>query len=138
VTGEVEVNLEGVTQDPEPGELPGQFAGRQVKDGVGGKGQRIGHDHFLGQAKDKPADPFGKPFQGNDALDELQSDIVVTHKGTGNGLRKKKNIRGEVDRFFRGGAPPPVHVDHVGKGVKGKERDTQRQVNRFQGNPFQV
>jgi len=56
ITGEIEIDLERVTKYPEPGNRRGKLVGRQGENLVGGQGDRIGDEDFLGQTAGKPAD----------------------------------------------------------------------------------
>jgi len=68
------------------------LSGGQGKDLVGGQGNRIGDDHFFGQAANEPPDAVRELFAIDRALLQLRGDGMPAQNGTGDQLRKKEDV----------------------------------------------
>ena len=68
ITGEIEVNLQRVAKNPEPGSGCGKLIGGQQEYLVGGQGNRVGNEDFLGQTAHKPADAIREKVAADRAL----------------------------------------------------------------------
>ena len=126
VTGEVEVNLQGVGAGPRPGpQHPGGH-------GVGGHGvpehaELVGQQDLLRHADHEQAHAGVEQGGRLVAGDELVVHVLVADDGTGDELGEEGDVAGEVHQAVGGLAVVPIHVDEVGHGLEGVEGDADGQ-----------
>ena len=119
VSAEVEIELQGIGEGPRPG--------GECRQGGGGQGGDLGKEAAENICK---KDLFGKSLHKEEKTQphlheidgmvlQLLLDVLIAHDRPGDQLREHGDIETEV----RDGALrfdfPPVHVDHIGQGLKG-------------------
>ena len=105
ITGEIEVDLEGVADQPEPGRRGAEGRGRQREDAVGGFRHGVRDEHLLAEPDDEPPDPRDVLFGGDAVRDELGGHVPVAHDRAGDQLRKERLVDGEIQQAPRRPAP---------------------------------
>ncbi len=128
ITGEIEVDLERVSQRAEPGIRRGKRLG--IERGIRNPAHRIGQQDLLGKAEDEQGDSGGKLLPGVRAADELIGHRVVADDRPGNELGKERNVASEIDERPDGRGRAAIDVDGVAEGMERVERDPDRQGDR--------
>jgi len=129
VAGKIEINLQGVAQDAEPGHRGGKEFGRNGEDLVRRQGYHIGDEHLFAQPDDEPAYPFGKPLHAHGSVEQLVRDILIPDDGAGHELGKQRDIQGRRRQGALGRRLPPVNVHDVGNAVEREKRNADGQVH---------
>ena len=129
VACEIAINLERVADEREQ-QVPGLVIAGGVEDRVHNDGGGIGHTDLEEEAPSDEQQPQLDLARGKhrSAVD-LRQETVGAHNGTGDQLRKEREIDGQTEEVRRVPEFPPVEVDRVAKSVKCIERDTDRQHN---------
>ena len=127
IAGEVEIDLERITDQAQPGERRGQLARWQVKDQIGDAAQRVCDEYFLAEAQQKPAQPIRDIGHAPVAARDLLAEVAPPDDRSGDELRKEQDVEGKVEQPALGPGVPLVHVDHVRDRVEREEGDAQRQ-----------
>src|SRR5215831_5845982 len=92
VAREVEVDLERVADDAQPGQPHRELRGGQREDHVGGNGHRVSHEHLLGQADHEALDAASEGLARHDAADELARDVLVPDDGPRDELGEEHDV----------------------------------------------
>ena len=94
ISREIEVDLQRVAGDPQPGQAEVQLAAGQGKDGIGRDRDGVGHEHLLGQPDDEPPDSLGESRGRDDPVRDLPGDVAVANNRPGDRVRKQASCRG--------------------------------------------
>ncbi len=132
VAGKVEVDLEGEGDGAQPGrESRGLFHGGDgLPDGAG----LVGDEHLLAQADDEPLHAAADLQPVLPTLVELVGHRLILDDGAGDQLGEQRHVGGKVQDVPLGRHLAPVHVDGVGHGLEGVERDADGQGKAQGGN----
>ena len=136
VAAEIEVNLERVSQQPDPGVQA--TAATSIKDQVGQQAARIGQQDLLGQSEDEQCRSASELFERVGSLFELSGHLVEPDDRSGDQLGKHRDVTREVDRVADGGRLAPVDVDRVAHRLESVKTDSQWQRDAEKGVPLPV
>lgn len=126
VTGEVEVDLEGVGDGGQP------IHERAIVFGVAGVddgcylGQLVGQKELFSQAHDKVLEASGQAIHGHAAGANFLFHRLIADDRAGDELGEETHIHEEVEEIPLKADPPPVEVDDIGKDLEGIEADPDR------------
>ena len=138
ISAEIEVNLEGIGQRPQPGHpcrqrhVCAEPLHRSVSEPKGViRNQRhvIGQQHLLSQSGNKAYHTVGKVLQVLLPIINLIRNGFIPHNRSGDELRKKGDVQANIQQIFLRLAPSPVHVDYVGNRLEREKRNSDRQRN---------
>ena len=128
ISGEIEINLEGVSQRPQPSGRDGQGIGRVGE--IGDERQIIRDKDLLCHPEDETVHPLGKIVEALLPTMNLIGDRRVTDDRTGDKLREESDIKPDVEwvptsaaSVVSSGNVLSVNVDHVRNRLKREERD---------------
>jgi hypothetical protein len=127
VAGEVEVDLERVGDDAEPGRAHRELARRDGEDLVGDRAHRVRHEEFLGQPRREAAHTCIDVIEGDPPALELAGDLAVADDRAGDELREVDDVEREGGQGALGGHHATEDVDEIGDQVKGEEGDAEGQ-----------
>ena len=127
VAGEIEINLEGVCQNADPGSAGGKLSQVVGFDFRPEHTDAVGQDHLLGKAADKGAHTLSDGGQIDAALVQLPLHIRIPDDGPGNQLGEHGYIGAEVYNAFLYMNLAAVQVDTVGHALEGVEGNTDGQ-----------
>ena len=125
VPGEVEVNLQGVGQGPQPGHGGGGRVG--VEGAVGHQGHGVGQDALLPKAHDQAGHAVAEVRPGGDAVVNLQGHGLIADDRPGDELGEEGHVQPHIQHAALGGGFAPVDVDDVAHGLEGVEGDADGQ-----------
>ena len=94
---------------------------------IGDQAAGIGQKQFFRKSHNKPAHAPGTALGGESPIGDLKIDVMVFDDGTGNKLRKKRNIQKKIHNIFLHLGIAPVHVHHVREDLERIEGDTDGQ-----------
>ena len=127
ITGKVEVDLEGVSDDAQPGQRGGYRLEAQGLHLVPKGADAVGQQDLAGDTHNQQPDAVLHLRQGNGAAFQLLVDVGVKDDGTGDQLGEQHHEGTEVDEVMLGLDLAAVNVDGVGHDLEGVEADAQRQ-----------
>ena len=130
VAREVEVDLEGVGRNAEPGVGGAEIAGiGQRERAIGGGGQRIGEQQLLHHADLEEQDAAVHLRPAVHAVLQFVFDNRIAHNGARDELREHRHITQEVDEARGGLHLAAIHVDCVTHRLERVERDADGQYD---------
>ena len=138
VGGEVQIDLEGVGQAPQPqgdggsglegGQILGLVRQGAAEDGLGGDGAaHVCQQHFLRQAGHKPVNAVAHVLAVHVAGEDLLAHVLVADDGPGDALMEQRDVQKQPPEFGLGRHLLAVHVHHVGQQLEGVEGDADGQ-----------
>jgi hypothetical protein len=124
VPGEVKIDLIGVAEDAEPGAEGGEMRG-VFPGGIDDGGDGVGEEDFFHHAdgEEGPADVEPAGAIGVIEIIEIGFDLTEANDGSGNELRKERDVAGKFPEIARGSDDATVGVNHIADGVEGVEGD---------------
>ena len=125
VAAEVEVDLEGVADEPVPGVGGPERAGAET--GVGDLAAGVGDQDLLREAEADERDSASEPLRRMDAADELVREVAEPDDRARHEMRKHRDVAGEVREVPARRGLPAVDVDRVAERLEGIEADAERQ-----------
>ena len=133
VAGEVEVNLEGIGRQAQPGPHHGQFLPGHGEEGVPHAADGVGQEHLLGKAHGKPLHAGDEFPQALLPVHQLLSHGLVLDDGAGDQLGEQGDEGAEGDDVLLHRRILAVDVNGIGHGLEGVERDADRQRDAEEG-----
>ena len=127
VAGEIEIDLQRVADQAQPGEWRGELVLRQVEDGIGHAAERVRDQHFLPETEQKAAETIGHIGRAPVAACDLVGEVPPADDRARDELREQQNVQREIEEPPLGPGVALVDVDHVRDGVEREERDAERQ-----------
>ena len=127
IAGEIEIDLEGEGDGPQPGVRHGEGGGIHGLVHVPQGSYGVGQDDFFPQALDEAPHAGGEGGTGDPPVGELRRDIPVPHDGPGDELGEEGDEGAEADVIPLGLHLAPVHVDGIAHGLEGIEGDADGQ-----------
>ena len=129
VAGKIEVDLQRVANGARQSCQHADLSGRQREHGIRHLTERVRQQQLFAQTADKPANAeCGLLRCGATAVD-LLLDVMVFDDRPGDQLREKRDVQQHLLERVRDRLWLTVHVDDVGKSLKGEERDADGQRN---------
>src|SRR5690348_10379147 len=140
VAGEVEVDLQRITNDADPSIAGVQVLGIHPECRICYRTKRIGDQHFLAQTETETLDAGCKPLQRVTTPENLFGDIMETDDWTRNQLRKHGDVNTHVERTAQGVRLAAIDVDEVRHRVKSEKRYAywQPRCMKLRSNVFQA
>ena len=133
VAGEIEVDLQGVTHRPQPGQpqvqLPRRHGEHRVRHPPGGVGQQ----QLFGKARDEPPQPRQGQLRRQGPAVDLPGHVVVLDDGPRDELGKKGDVQQQPAQAFGARVRVPVHVQGVAQPLEGEKGDADGQGQPRQG-----
>ena len=133
VGGEIEVDLERVAQDAEPGAEDGQVREVSVEERGGDFTGDVREDSLLEQTHEKAQNTFPNLFSMQGPLADLRLDVHVFDDRSGDELREHADVEQQVAEVLLHRSLVPVDIDDVRDGLERVERDAdgQRQFQKL-------
>jgi hypothetical protein len=127
IAAEIEIDLQRVRDDSDPGDEGRELAGRQPERMVGKNTHAVGDHDLFGEAVAESDRAILHRLDRDRPPDHAILDFDVTHDGTGDELRKAGVVHAEVDQRSGGAYAALEDVDDVGDRLEGEKRDAGRQ-----------
>ncbi len=127
IAGEIEVDLQRVADDAQPGRLEAQLRGRQGENLVDGGRHDVGDEDFLAQPDHESRGAAGEVAGSDGAGGQFPRHRDVADDRPGHQLREERDEAGEIEEVARGPRVPAIHVDGVAHRLEGVEADAQGQ-----------
>ena len=123
VGGEVEVDLEGVSEDAGPGDEGGEVAIACSEGGVGDEAHGIREEDFFGEPEAEAGEAEREFLDGMLPVPHLMGDDAVADDGAGDEVGEEGDEAGEVEEGFGGFGMAAVEVDAVAEALEDVEGD---------------
>ena len=121
--------MDGVGEDAEPGVVCGDVGG-VAKDRVGDGAYGICDEYFFAEPECEPVHACGDILKREHTRDELLGDLVIPNDWPGDKLGEEGYIEREVERVFECLAVALGDVEDIRVGLKGEERNPDREHDR--------
>ncbi len=131
VAAEIEIDLEGVGDRPEPGVERADRAG--IEGGVGNFSAGIREQDFLRQAEHEKRDAARKFLRGEGAMLQLLGEEGELQDRSRDQMREHGNEAGEIDEIGHRFRFPAIDIDRVTERLEGVEADPEREDDAEEG-----
>ena len=126
VTGKVKIQLNGISDNSQPGITETKRFRLLGKNTVNHDGQRIGDQNLFGQTDDKTLQTDNNVGKGNRTLVNLFADVVILDNRSRHQLRKQYDIQSQLVNVFLRLNLAAVNVYQIRNGLKGIKRNAYR------------
>src|SRR5450755_145663 len=111
VSREIEVDLQCVANEPQPGDRRGELRGSDAEDLVGDAAQRVGDKHLLAQTEYESPRTLGDVVEAPVARYDLARDVLVSDDRPGDQLREQENVERKAAAMTLRCGVPASNVD---------------------------
>ena len=127
VAGEIEVDLQRIPDNPQPGKARGEPPRRLGEGRVRDEAHLVGEKHLFGQAEEEALQPLRHVIHALPPAADLLRHRGVADDGSRHQLREEHHIERHMEEALLRRRVPPVNVDDIAHGLEGVKADADGQ-----------